>query len=147
MKNTKTLFQAFAVAAGGFSVSLYASKFLKQERSQKWAAVGDSHKTLLSSVGLGFGIDLLQASAFSKDHSAEELTLKQVQIVVRHGARTPFKLIPNVDPAVWDEHIWMRDLEHTMIPYRVRTADGGSKPESPMESAYRKRSRLKVCNF
>eukprot|EP00795_Rhopilema_esculentum_P003781 gene3781-15064_t len=73
----------------------------------------------------------------------EDLHLKQVIILTRHGARTPFKFIPNYQPATWPVED-NEDLEHTLINHTVRSLDFGSKPESAIDNAYRDKERLKV---
>ncbi|XP_065063737.1 lysophosphatidic acid phosphatase type 6-like [Rhopilema esculentum] len=72
----------------------------------------------------------------------EDLHLKQVIILTRHGARTPFKFIPNYQPATWPVED-NEDLEHTLINHTVRSLDFGSKPESAIDNAYRDKERLK----
>ena len=72
-----------------------------------------------------------------------ELELQQVQILMRHGARTPFKFIPNYEPAFWPEEM-TEDLQHTMINHTVRSLDFGSRPVSPIDNAYLQRKRLNV---
>ena len=72
-----------------------------------------------------------------------DLELQQVQVVVRHGARTPFKLIPNTEQANWPVED-NDDLPHTLINHTVRSLDFGGKPESAIDNAYKDKNRLKV---
>ena len=77
---------------------------------------------------------------------ADELKLQQVQVVVRHGARTPFKFIPNIEQATWPVKD-NDDLPHTLINHTVRSIEFGGKPESAIDNAYKDKDRLKVCLF
>eukprot|EP00794_Sanderia_malayensis_P019600 gene19600-21530_t len=76
----------------------------------------------------------------TKDSNA--LKLEQVYVITRHGARTPFKLIPGIEPVAWKEEGNV-DLQHTLIDISVRTADGGGKPQSAIDNAYLKKQKLK----
>eukprot|EP00794_Sanderia_malayensis_P002452 gene2452-2825_t len=76
----------------------------------------------------------------TKDSNA--LKLEQVCVITRHGARTPFKLIPGIEPVAWKEEDNV-DLQHTLIDFSVRTADGGGKPQSAIDNAYLKKEKLK----
>ncbi|XP_065063739.1 lysophosphatidic acid phosphatase type 6-like [Rhopilema esculentum] len=82
----------------------------------------------------------LQAEgSMTKNH---DLQLKEVIILTRHGARTPFRFIPNYEPATWPLED-LADLEHTLINYTVKSLDFGSKPESTIDNAHGSRARLK----
>ena len=74
---------------------------------------------------------------------ANELELQQVQVIVRHGARTPFKFIPNIEQVTWPVQD-NEDLPHTLINHAVRSLDCGGKPESAIDNAYKGKDRLKV---
>ena len=62
---------------------------------------------------------------------------------MRHGARTPFKFIPNVEQVEWHLEDNM-DLPHTLIDHTVRSLDFGGKPASAIDKAYLDKDRLKV---
>ena len=76
----------------------------------------------------------------------DELKLQQVLVVVRHGARTPFKFIPNIEQATWPVKD-NEDLPHTLINHAVRSLDFGGKPESAIDNAYKDKDKLKVCYY
>ncbi|XP_064595846.1 lysophosphatidic acid phosphatase type 6-like [Liolophura sinensis] len=68
-----------------------------------------------------------------------ELTLKQVQIFFRHGARTPLKTIPNVEQANYEVRLFLAGVPHTLYNYTLRDlTGGGARPESSLEKHYRK---------
>ena len=54
-------------------------------------------------------------------------TLEHVQLVFRHGARTPVCLIdlPGVEPAVWDPKKFSGDLPHTNVECNVKLLSDG----------------------
>ena len=66
--------------------------------------------------------------------------------MIRHGARTPFKLIPNIEQATWPLED-NEDLPHTLISHTVRSLDFGGKPESAIDNAYLDKEKLKVSPF
>ena len=74
---------------------------------------------------------------------SNDLELQQVQVIIRHGARTPFKFIPNIEQVTWPIED-NDDLPHTLINHSVRSLDYGGKPESAIDNAYKDKDRLKV---
>ncbi|XP_078307637.1 lysophosphatidic acid phosphatase type 6 isoform X1 [Panthera onca] len=64
------------------------------------------------------------------------LELKMVQVVFRHGARSPLKPLP------WEQAEWNLQLlevpPQTQFDYTVTNLAGGLKPHSPFDSQYRK---------
>ncbi|XP_043928043.1 lysophosphatidic acid phosphatase type 6 isoform X2 [Protopterus annectens] len=66
--------------------------------------------------------------------------LKLVQVLFRHGARTPLKPIPFEDEKQIE---WKTSLlnvpPHTLMDYTVTDLNGGPQPPSPVEDTYRKR--------
>lgn len=68
----------------------------------------------------------------------EQMKLQQVQVIFRHGARTPtswskerFKSFPNIKPASWDKNRFGNDLPDVDVKYTLRMPDGDS-PSSPL---------------
>ncbi|XP_019622455.1 PREDICTED: lysophosphatidic acid phosphatase type 6-like isoform X1 [Branchiostoma belcheri] len=88
--------------------------------------------------------DVFNVQAFSfwggsKDEGeGQDLKLKLVQIVFRHGARTPIsRLPPSIEQATWSTDL-VKDVPHTLIDYHVESLDGGPRPPSPVEDSYQK---------
>ncbi|KAG9470727.1 lysophosphatidic acid phosphatase type 6 [Eleutherodactylus coqui] len=75
--------------------------------------------------------DIVQHSA--ADPSYE---LKLVQVIFRHGARTPLKPIPHSEQVEWSPTL-LETPKHTLFNYRVTDLEGGPKPPSPFEERYR----------
>ncbi|XP_040278955.1 lysophosphatidic acid phosphatase type 6 [Bufo bufo] len=71
--------------------------------------------------------------------------LKLVQVVFRHGARTPLKPIPHKEQVEWTPTL-LEAPEHTQFNYRVTDLEGGPQPPSPFEERYRS-SKLKGGAF
>lgn len=67
-----------------------------------------------------------------------KLHLKFLMCFGRHGARTPIRVMPNIEQAVWDKDTLMVGADHTNINYEVCSLDGGSRPEAVLENHYRK---------
>ncbi|XP_070694054.1 lysophosphatidic acid phosphatase type 6 [Pempheris klunzingeri] len=63
--------------------------------------------------------------------------LKLVQVLFRHGARTPLKSIPDVMEAQWVPTL-LEPPAHTHIDYVVTDLHGGPKPPAPVEDSYRR---------
>ncbi|XP_058551410.1 lysophosphatidic acid phosphatase type 6 isoform X1 [Neofelis nebulosa] len=64
------------------------------------------------------------------------LELKMVQVVFRHGARSPLKPLPR-EQAEWN--LQLLDVPpQTQFDYTVTNLAGGLKPHSPFDSQYRK---------
>ncbi|KAK7939252.1 hypothetical protein WMY93_002578 [Mugilogobius chulae] len=63
--------------------------------------------------------------------------LQLVQVLFRHGARTPLKSIPNIMEAQWVPTL-LEPPPHTQISYVVTNLEGGPRPSAPMEENYRK---------
>ncbi|XP_028249460.1 lysophosphatidic acid phosphatase type 6 [Parambassis ranga] len=63
--------------------------------------------------------------------------LKLVQVLFRHGARTPLKSIPDVMEAQWVPTL-LEPPPHTDMNYVVTDLHGGPRPPAPVEDSYRK---------
>lgn len=94
-----------------------------------WARVG-----LLSSVALGS--TMFWAQKNKTEESPYELKL--IQVLFRHGARTPLKSIPDVLEAQWVPEL-LKAPVHTEINYTITDLHGGPRPPSPVEDSYRSR--------
>ncbi|XP_046903600.1 lysophosphatidic acid phosphatase type 6 [Hypomesus transpacificus] len=68
--------------------------------------------------------------------TASAYELKLVQVLFRHGARTPLKSIPDVMEAQWVPNL-LEPPAHTEISYVVTDLDGGPRPPAPVEDSYR----------
>uniref|UniRef100_A0A673KK06 Lysophosphatidic acid phosphatase type 6-like n=1 Tax=Sinocyclocheilus rhinocerous TaxID=307959 RepID=A0A673KK06_9TELE len=91
-----------------------------------WARVG-----LMGSVALG--------SMFWSQKNKTETSpyeLKLIQVLFRHGARTPLKSIPDVLEAQWVPQLLVAPA-HTEIDYMVTDLQGGPRPPAPVEDSYR----------
>lgn len=67
---------------------------------------------------------------------ASPYELKLVQVLFRHGARTPLKSIPDVMEAQWVPNL-LDPPPHTHINYVVTDLSGGPRPPAPVEESYR----------
>ncbi|XP_010780785.1 lysophosphatidic acid phosphatase type 6 [Notothenia coriiceps] len=101
---------------------------------------------VFGSVSMAFGSmlwsqknpDSDQASSPSGETDPSSLyELKLVQVLFRHGARTPLKSIPDVMEAQWVPTL-LEPPAHTQIKYEVTDLDGGPRPPAPVEDSYRK---------
>lgn len=71
------------------------------------------------------------------------LQLVHVQVAFRHGARTPIFPLPdmkdfNSENVIWDRNILLGDLSHTLVNYRVKSMDGGKRPDSNYDKKQQK---------
>uniref|UniRef100_A0A1A7YC34 Acid phosphatase 6, lysophosphatidic n=1 Tax=Iconisemion striatum TaxID=60296 RepID=A0A1A7YC34_9TELE len=73
----------------------------------------------------------------SDPNSSSAYELKLVQVLFRHGARTPLKSIPDVLEAQWVPSL-LEPPPHTHMNYVVTDLQGGPKPPSPVEDGYRR---------
>ncbi|XP_053242422.1 lysophosphatidic acid phosphatase type 6 [Podarcis raffonei] len=67
----------------------------------------------------------------------DPLELKLVQVLFRHGARTPLRPIPDVEQVSWDPALLETPAE-TKFDYTVTNLAGGPRPYSPFEESYKK---------
>uniref|UniRef100_A0A8B9GTR8 Acid phosphatase 6, lysophosphatidic n=1 Tax=Astyanax mexicanus TaxID=7994 RepID=A0A8B9GTR8_ASTMX len=84
--------------------------------------------SVLSTAGLG--------STFWWQKKADPYELKLVQVLFRHGARTPLKSIPDVLEAQWVPDL-LEVPNHTNIDYVVTDLQGGPRPNALVEDNYR----------
>ncbi|KAG9348785.1 hypothetical protein JZ751_029102 [Albula glossodonta] len=105
-----------------------------------WIRVG-----LFGSVGLGSMLWTEKKSTpvqtnpgkFSANHGDQSpYELKLVQVLFRHGARTPLKSIPDVLEAQWVPNL-LEAPAHTQVNYVVTDLRGGPRPPAPVEDSYR----------
>ncbi|XP_041856948.1 lysophosphatidic acid phosphatase type 6 [Melanotaenia boesemani] len=103
---------------------------------------------LLGSVSAAFGSILwsqqkTESDVVASDSSAADSNpsspyeLKLVQVLFRHGARTPLKTIPDVIEAQWVPTL-LEPPPYTQINYVVTDLQGGPRPPAPVEDSYRK---------
>lgn len=65
-----------------------------------------------------------------------QFDIKLVQVLFRHGARTPLKSIPDVLEAQWVPNL-LKAPPHTHIDYVITDLHGGPRPPAPVEDSYR----------
>ncbi|MBN3300916.1 lysophosphatidic acid phosphatase type 6 [Amia ocellicauda] len=75
-------------------------------------------------------------SAKTKPCTTSHYELKLVQVLFRHGARTPLKALPDIEQAEWVPNL-LEVPAHTLFDYIVTDLKGGPKPPSPVEDRYR----------
>ncbi|XP_068428614.1 lysophosphatidic acid phosphatase type 6 isoform X2 [Clinocottus analis] len=103
---------------------------------------------VVGSVSVAFGSMLWSQKQAELDHVASSCPsaqtnpsspyeLKLVQVLFRHGARTPLKSIPGVMEAQWVPTL-LEPPAHTHINYEVADLHGGPRPPAPVEDSYRK---------
>ncbi|KAM8812346.1 lysophosphatidic acid phosphatase type 6 isoform 2-T2 [Rhynchonycteris naso] len=63
------------------------------------------------------------------------LELKMVQVVFRHGARSPLKPLPQNEQTEWNPRL-LEVPPQTQFDYTVTDLAGGPKPHSPLDSQY-----------
>uniref|UniRef100_A0A2K6EEE1 acid phosphatase n=1 Tax=Propithecus coquereli TaxID=379532 RepID=A0A2K6EEE1_PROCO len=63
------------------------------------------------------------------------LELKMVQVVFRHGARSPLKPLPQEEQVEWNPQL-LEVPPQTQFDYTVTNLAGGPKPHSPFDSQY-----------
>ncbi|XP_059942944.1 lysophosphatidic acid phosphatase type 6 isoform X1 [Mesoplodon densirostris] len=63
------------------------------------------------------------------------LELKMVQVVFRHGARSPLKALPREEQVEWKPQL-LEVPPQTRFDYTVTNLAGGPKPHSPFDSRY-----------
>lgn len=63
------------------------------------------------------------------------LELKMVQVVFRHGARSPLKPLPHKEQVEWPPQL-LDIPPQTQFDYTVTNLTGGPKPHSPFDSQY-----------
>ncbi|XP_007130853.1 lysophosphatidic acid phosphatase type 6 [Physeter macrocephalus] len=63
------------------------------------------------------------------------LELKMVQVVFRHGARSPLKALPRKEQVEWKPQL-LEVPPQTRFDYTVTNLAGGPKPHSPFDSQY-----------
>uniref|UniRef100_A0A8C3FGA6 Lysophosphatidic acid phosphatase type 6 n=1 Tax=Chrysemys picta bellii TaxID=8478 RepID=A0A8C3FGA6_CHRPI len=66
-----------------------------------------------------------------------QLELKLVQVIFRHGARTPLRPIPKPEQVEWHPTL-LEVPAQTQFDYTVTDLSGGPKPHSPYEDQYKK---------
>ncbi|XP_034741371.1 lysophosphatidic acid phosphatase type 6 [Etheostoma cragini] len=103
---------------------------------------------VLGSVSVAFGSLLWSQKKTEPDQDgsscssadpkpSSQYELKLVQVLFRHGARTPLKSIPDVMEAQWVPTL-LEPPAHTHINYKVTDLHGGPRPPAPVEDSYRK---------
>ncbi|XP_068560980.1 lysophosphatidic acid phosphatase type 6 [Cebidichthys violaceus] len=103
---------------------------------------------VFGSVSVAFGSMLWSQKQAESDQVASSRTsadtnpsspyeLKLVQVLFRHGARTPLKSIPGVMEVQWVPKL-LEPPAHTHINYEVTDLHGGPRPPAPVEDNYRK---------
>ncbi|XP_035762503.1 lysophosphatidic acid phosphatase type 6 isoform X2 [Neolamprologus brichardi] len=105
-----------AAALGSVSVAFGSMLWSQQKTKPEKAATGSNH---------------------ADTNADSPYELKLVQILFRHGARTPLKSIPDIMEAQWVPTL-LEPPPHTSIDYVVTDLQGGPRPPAPIEDSYRK---------
>ncbi|XP_013932094.1 PREDICTED: lysophosphatidic acid phosphatase type 6 [Thamnophis sirtalis] len=80
---------------------------------------------------------LAQAAKSDGESGSGRPELKLVQVLFRHGARTPLRTIPGIEQVDWDPTL-LEIPAQTKFPYIVTNLTGGPRPFSPYEENYKK---------
>ena len=88
----------------------------------------------------------------AKEEAIEnKLKLTQVQIVFRHGARTPLVLIESKNTifqdVLWDKNELEQILEWTNIPFTLKLPNGEFCNAKSLDNIYKDRPKLNVSSL
>lgn len=71
-------------------------------------------------------------------NSSERMRLKHVQILFRHGARTPLHMTPGIEQATYPVNMLIRLAPHTMVDMEFLSVDGKELLPSRFDAHYQK---------
>ncbi|XP_060944466.1 lysophosphatidic acid phosphatase type 6 [Limanda limanda] len=102
-----------------------------------FGSVSVAFGSMLWSQKSTYSSPVASSSTATDPNPSSPYDLKLVQVLFRHGARTPLKSIPDVMEVQWLPTL-LEPPAHTAINYVVTDLHGGPRPSAPVEDSYRR---------
>ncbi|KAF7250992.1 Lysophosphatidic acid phosphatase type 6 [Varanus komodoensis] len=103
----------------------------------RWARVGILGTLAYCLQGKRRALAEARRSRTPDGGGSEQLGLKLVLVLFRHGARTPLRPIPDVEQVEWNNAL-LEIPAQTKLDYIVTDLSGGPRPYSPYDENYKK---------